>query len=200
MEMKKTIIRDASVKDLKHIAKIHKELFSDHYLGQFSVKIIKNFYSGFINKDVLFLVSETNGVISGFVVGGERKEINLSNSCFIKKNIPLYTFEIVFRPQTWKRSFEKLIKVFSQKSSSNENLGNSKSFTLLSIGVSRLYQGKGVAKLLVAEFDQRIKKHTNQYSLSVKDANLQALRFYEKTGFVLLKVESNESLRLIKEV
>lgn len=81
--MGKTIIRVANVKDLKHIAKIHKELFSDHYLGQFSVKIIRNFYSGFINKDVLFLVSETNGVISGFVVGGERKEVNLSNTAFI---------------------------------------------------------------------------------------------------------------------
>lgn len=98
------------------------------------------------------------------------------------------------------RSFEKLIKVFSQKSSSKENLDYIKSYTLLSIGVSRIYQGKGVAKLLVTEFDLRIKKQTDKYSLSVKDTNLQALRFYEKNGFTLLKGENNESLRLIKKV
>ena len=82
--MNKTIIKDAGLDDLKYVAKIHKEIFHDHYLGQFSETLIEKFYQVFIHSDIIFLVSETNGVVNGFVLGGESKKINYCKSSFIK--------------------------------------------------------------------------------------------------------------------
>lgn len=181
--MSNTKVRLANKNDLKYIANIHKQQFSSHFLGQFSVKLLERFYECFFDYDTIFIVSETDGIVSGFIVGGKLSMINLCTSLFIKKNIPLYLREIIMRPSTWRKSCRKFINVITGKGPSKESLDYVMEYTLLSIAVSSDFQGKNVAKDLIVYFDELMKKYSNKYFLSVMDSNSRAIRFYEKMGF-----------------
>lgn len=64
------MIRQATIEDLPVIARIHKENFGDHYLGQFSEKLIAAFYECFVGMES-FIVQESNSCdIQGFILGG----------------------------------------------------------------------------------------------------------------------------------
>ena len=62
-------IRTAKIEDVTKIAEIHKKQFANHFLGHYSTEVIGKFYMNFLNQSI-FLVSEENGIINGFVMGG----------------------------------------------------------------------------------------------------------------------------------
>lgn len=197
--MRESIIRNALATDLTDVAEIHKNQFSDHYLGQFSIELLRLFYSGFLNRDIIFLVSEVDGRVCGFVVGGNLKSINRCSSIFIKDNISLYTREIFLRPHTWVKSLKKLFNLLFRKNVPAESLDYIMEYTLLSISVCPSFQGKGIAGQLVTAFDSNMKEYSDEYFLSVKDTNARAISFYEKNGFVKERHFSGE-VQLIKKI
>lgn len=176
--------RISNIKDLSFVAKIHKEQFPTHYLGQFSISFLEFFYKNLLNDGHLFLVAEENGQIVGFVLGGEWKKISESLSAFMKKNIVRSLIESLIRPKTWKKSIQKFLSLFSRREGDPHNLDNIEQFTLLSIATGKKVQGKGIGSGLVSAFNEEIIKKTDRYYLSVQDTNDRAINFYKKLGFV----------------
>jgi ribosomal protein S18 acetylase RimI-like enzyme len=195
----RTIVRRATKSDLKDVAKIHKLQFKTHYLGNFSERLLYHFYESLLCQDLIFIVSETDGCVSGFVVGGSLSKINECTSSFIRQNISIYFFEILFRPRTWKKSCEKLLNIIFRKVPPKQSLDCVMEYTLLSIAVSPTVQGHNIASFLISQFDKLMGQFSSCYFLSVKKDNLRALRFYHKNGF-MEKVFLNDEVQLTKEV
>ena len=199
MIQKGTYIRPAVIEDLKFVASIHKQQFSTHYLGQFSTILLERFYESLLRDEIIFVVSETEGQVSGFVVGGKLSEINKYTSQFIKNNIPLYVSEILIHPQTWINSCKKFARIIFKCTPPACSLDNTMDYTLLSIAVSPCVQGKHIANHLVEGFEHVLKKYSDEYFLSVKDNNFRALRFYQKMGLIE-KVRFNKEIQLTKQI
>lgn len=177
-------VRIVKENDLAQIAKIHKQQLADHYLGNFSEKLLLKFYESFYNdKDIVFIVYEDQIGIRGFIVGGNLHRINNASSYFIKNNIPLYGAEIIIRPKTWLKSINKLVNVVFKKKPNPVSLDAVMDYTLLSIAVSKDAQGLGVASKMIDKFDEIMKEKSEDYFLSVHDTNDRALGFYYKKGF-----------------
>ena len=64
--------------DLLQVAQIHKAQFPTHYLGQFSISLLRAFYKNLLDDGHVFVVAEENGEVFGFVLGGEWKKISES--------------------------------------------------------------------------------------------------------------------------
>lgn len=180
------IVRKAIYDDLIYVAQIHKQQFSNHYLGKFSVKLLLKFYECFFyDKDLIFIVYEKNSKVQGFIVGGDLKKINNASSSFIKNNIPMYALEILFNPNTWVKSVQKLFKIVAGNKPSEKSLDATMGYTLLSIAVSKEAQGTGAASKMIDHFDELMLPISNEYFLSVHDTNDRAMSFYQKKGFTL---------------
>lgn len=192
-------IRLATKSDLTEVAEIHKKQFSDHYLGQFSVKLLERFYNCFFSQDTIFIVSEANGVINGFIVGGKLSLINECTSLFIKNNIILYISEIFFRPHTWIKSVKKFFDIILRRKVQCESLDATMDFTLLSIAVAPNYLGRNVAKSMILYFDEIMSNYTDAYFLSVRENNIRAIKFYLKMGFKIERCFDGEC-QLIKKI
>lgn len=77
----------ATRKDLKVIAKIHKESYpEDHFLNELSIYLIKSYYESFLKYPCIFLVAVKNGKICGFVLGGRRDILIRAKNDFIREN------------------------------------------------------------------------------------------------------------------
>lgn len=193
------IYRKTTDADIKQIAQIHKEQFSTHYLGQFSLSLLEKFYKNLLDGGIIFLVSEEDGKILGFVLGGEWKKISEQLSLFMKRNIIRSLFESLVRPKTWSKSIQKFMSIFIKTESDSNNLDNKEKYTLLSISISKGAQGKGIGSGLVDSFNREMAKNSDRYYLSVQDTNEIAIRFYKKKGFVEAYAFPGE-IQMIKEL
>lgn len=176
--------RLARESDLHEVARIHKDQFPTHYLGQFSTSLLETFYRNLLDAGYVFVVAVKEETVIGFVLGGEWKKISRSLSLFMKHNFIRSLGESVIRPKTWKKSILKVVSLFGNKVSDPNNLDNLEKFTLLSIATSKQSQGKGIGRGLISAFDTEMKKIANRYYLSVQDTNFNAIKFYKKNGFV----------------
>jgi len=196
-ESQTMLVRSATSSDLLAVARIHKSQFSTHFLGQYSKGLLARFYEAFLGRSV-FLVHESNQCVNGFVLGGDKHQLQACKTLFIRSNLIRCVWETVLRPRTWPRCISHLRMVsmmapdFSGESTSSAGPG---SFSLLSIAVSREAVGTGVAKALVAAFERELSSKTAEYYLSVDKRNSRALAFYFKLGFQQT-AESGQSLVL----
>ncbi len=180
-------IRPVKKEDILAISKIHKEIFKDHYLGNFSIRILSQFYKSFISVDTIFLVSVdfTNLTINGFVLGGSSDQLFEARKNFINDSIFRFLFEIMIKPNIWIDSLTRLCHK-NQRNKSNI------AFRLLSIGIDPSSQGHGVAMKLVEAFDEiAYDLKVNEYGLSVHSTNLRAINFYTKMGFQIESKKPN---------
>lgn len=177
--------RNVNDKDLWQIAKIHKEQFPDHYLGKFSVSLLYKFYKNLYVGNFIFLVAEDNKQIVGFVLGGDLQLILGKLNDFVRRYYSHYIFEILVRPNVWKDSFIKFWNRFIKKPTGEYNLDDIEKYTILSIATSKAMQGKGLGCGLIKAFEIELLPYGNRYMISVRETNDNAIRFYEKNGFVV---------------
>lgn len=65
-------------------------------------------------------------------------------------------------------------------------------FTLMDIGVSPCFQGKGIATKLLAKFIEYGEQHNAEnLFLEVRESNTRAIALYEKAGFIEMSVRKN---------
>lgn len=180
--MEKDIIRPIRPDDLPQIAQIHKEMFFDHFLGKYSLCTIQSYYREFI-RDCVFLVSEEDEIINGFVLGGMSQDLNRAKAVFVKKYRLLYLFDTAIRPWVYMDALARIKTLFAIREQGNGKVSND-SIRLLSIAVSLDAQGSGVATKLVRSFEEAISPWKS-YGLSVLSHNLRAQAFYQKNGFII---------------
>ena len=195
-------VRSAIKADLRSVATIHKSQFESHFLGQYSAKLLENFYGSLLGK-APFLVHETSEGVNGFLVGGSSETISACKTAFLHRNFLLCLWETLLRPRLWLASWRRgirhtapllAIRGGSKKTSPLYQI------SILSIAVSKQAMGTGVAAKLIDAFERAIQgNHVDHYGLSVMKKNLCACRFYEKTGFEVIE-DNGISLVLRKKL
>ncbi|MCG2684279.1 MAG: hypothetical protein L6306_11785, partial [Planctomycetales bacterium] len=93
-------IRNAEDRDLPVIAAIHKSQFWDHFLGQYSRRLLVRFYGSFLGKSV-FIVHESADGVDGFVLGGASAQMAACSARFVRSNLPRCLWETLMRPRLW---------------------------------------------------------------------------------------------------
>lgn len=195
------MIRKAVNKDLSEIAKIHKDNFRDHYLGNFSEKLISYFYESFIGLDS-FIVSDSESGIQGFILGGGNVELNSRKNLFVNKYPLRYLSEIMMHPRTWYASIVKFADLLKSKliyrKSGSHPIQSKETFSLLSIAVAKCCQQKGVATEMFKYFESLCP--LDSFRLTVHSNNLKAIGFYEKMGMFCFSVSDKNSKGYCKVV
>ncbi len=145
-------------------------------------------YTEYLAKDNPFLVAEDQNKIIGFCMGYFYTSDAMSN--FYRK----YRWQFVRRtctlllqgnPLAWKKVLSALTKPLHKEEAGVQITQdiNPPSASLLSIGVLPEYQGKGVSRMLVTEYEQLLRKHgVKAYTLSTWPKNERAIAFYKKMG------------------
>ncbi|MCE5286406.1 MAG: GNAT family N-acetyltransferase [Pelosinus sp.] len=182
--MSNLIIRSVQSSDIPAIAALHKRMFSTHFLGQYSESLILAFYREFVDSST-FLVSDLDGKICGFVLGGYDSNLAVSKNNFLRNKRAKYIIESITKPKIYQEGLKRLLLLlWNQGYSYTPSVAK---YRLLSIAVSPAVQGKGIAASLVKHFEKKIPLDTEIYGLSVKSSNKRAIAFYEKLGFELEK-------------
>lgn len=179
-------IRKAVQSDIVDVARVHKERFSDHFLGKFPRKIIERYYWPYVADDnILFIVHlDENNKVDGFVMGGFSQDIKEAASNFIRHNLLLLMGVIVITPKVWKDVFDRL-KFLFRKDERLKNEVEKSDIRLLSIAVAKEKEGKGISTSLVKNFEKGVENiGGKRYGLSVHDNNIHALNFYRKMGLI----------------
>jgi len=184
--MEDVMIRPATIKDMLEIAYIHKNVFSDHFIGMLPKYLISRFYQCYLKEENIFLVKTDEAhTISGFILGGYSSMLDKCKGNFIKENIFSLVFSIIVTPKIYPLFFKRLKKHNEFKSSIP--------FSLLSIGVQEAFKGKGIAQQLILQFEKTLRaQNIYYYGLSVYRNNGRAINFYKKCNFW----EEGESDRL----
>lgn len=190
------MIRTAKVEDMEEIAMLHIESFSGHFLPKLGVELLSKFYKEFLTNDNVFLVhTDDNNKITGFILGTPSSAIGRKK--FVRNNIFKLTLKVIglcikFDKDTLQR-VKGLKKLISTKANDNNKEVVNKSvdenlLTRLSTCVSNRYKGKGIAKLLVEEFEKKLLEvGYSGYKLTVQKKNSRAIGFNEKLGMNIYK-------------
>lgn len=179
-------IVNAKFEDLPQIATIHKERFSDHFLGHFNKKLIARYYSYFIKNNAIFLVHiNTQNTIDGFVMGGKSSILSVAISNFVHRNLLLIGLKIIITPSLWKYAIHRIKTILHKYHKSKGNVVKVPDTRLLSIAVTKNVEGAGISILLVDNFEEHVKNkiREDKYGLSVHLNNSRAINFYKKNGF-----------------
>ncbi len=192
--------RKVCVDDLSEISILHRSLFKDHYLGKFTLNFIRRFYSCYLTRNIIFLIAESeDNKVVGFVMGGKSSILAECMNQFMRKFFFQYLVEVIVKPSLWLYTLKRILILFRNKIKRDSKLDRTLTWGLLSIGIDKQYQGKGVAKKLLIEFELALPLDISKYILSVKEDNKKAIAFYNKNGFVL-KTRKRDGLYLEKEI
>ncbi len=173
-------VRKASAQDMGQVASIHKQQFDDHFLGQYSVATLQRFYHT-LATDTLFFVAESDGQVTGFVVGGPGEVLQERRGEFLRAHRRRLILETALRPSIWWQAATRAVGLArrGRDSSDRHPAGDVR---LLSIAVAETAKGRGIAGRLVAAFEAGLPAGQS-YGLSVHEVNERAIGFYRKVGF-----------------
>lgn len=182
-------IRAAEARDLRAVAAIHKTQFADHFLAQYSRRLLERYYEPFLGKSV-FLVHDAAAGIDGFVLGGKPEQVGVCRADFLRGNLPRCLVETLVHPRLWWEAFRRGISnLLASRSHPDQPTEPAAppSADLLSIAVSPAAIGTGIGAMLIDAFEQAIRDTScADYGLCVLKTNGRAVRFYEKMGFQIV--------------
>lgn len=174
------LIRLAKKNDARYISNIHKEEISQGFLSSLPLSFLAKLYEEIIQSGVC-VVAETQGRVVGFVAG----TCNL-NALF--RSFLLHAFfpaVFILLPQIF--SFRKLKGIFEalRYPSRNSDLPQAE---LLMIAVHKEFQSQGVARSMLKEFIEQMRKRgVKEFRVMVGKDLLSAIRLYESSGFQFVK-------------
>lgn len=196
-------IRKATLNDVNAIVEIHLDAFKGFFLTSLGKAFLRFYYSCFIkNKETVTMVAEESNVIYGF--SASSKFSKGFNSRLIKSN--LFAFGLLSLKMLFSRpcSLLRLVRNLTKK---GEGVNDNEDYAeLYSIGVSKIAQGKGVGKKLLAASELVMKEEGVVYvSLTTDyDNNNKAVGFYNSMGYKTLyefiTYPNRKMYRLIKKL
>jgi len=181
--MKQTpTLRKVKVEDYKKLAKIHKAAFPGFFLTSLGVGFLNTYYLYSLKTEgsVACCVVKDNNEILGFAVGcleakGFHKKVFLKSPlAFIGSLLRSFFANPKIIIRLWRNLEKKASKDDDKKYSE-----------LLSIAVSPENKSKGIGKILLAGFEDEIKKLKGKKIALTTDlsANESVISFYEKNGY-----------------
>jgi ribosomal protein S18 acetylase RimI-like enzyme len=174
-------VRRTCASDLDRIARLHRAQFADHLLGCLPEPLLIEFYRA-LSVDTIFLIAEIDGSIGGFVLGGEEVVLHRNRRVFMRSNRWRIIGAVIVHPSLWQHVWKRAVALGRTFGSANR-FPSAASMRLLSIAVSEVSKGRGVAETLIQAFEASLVADVH-YGLSVHADNMRAIGFYQKCGFV----------------
>ena len=148
-------IRKAKTSDVDSIVAIHNQAFPDFFLTTLGNRFLRLYYKCMCNsRDAVTLCAIDEGTLVGF--SSTALKSAGFNTKLIKQNSVIFVMEAIKLLFTKPTALVRLVKNFTKKSSDMEDNGDYAE--LFSIGVSPLYQGKGVGSLLLSRNERMIRE------------------------------------------
>ena len=173
-------IREINKNDIPGISVLHKKIFDKSYFSvHYPLKLLNKYFESLLSANKYnYIVEDDNNEPIGFVIGGYRTQSAVDD--FMKKNSRGVLFCMIKYPKFIFIGIGKLIrKFYSKKIKSKAEL------RLFLIGVNPETNKKGAGSLLISAFEGAlIKDNIDLYGLYVRRDNPNAIRFYERKGFV----------------
>lgn len=211
------IIETTQISDLNRIAECHKSAFPHSLSSKMGNLFMKKMLSWYIvdQRGVLFHVSENNKII-GYCGGIIIKKAGLPGAATSITQFCFKTFIFSFFLRPWLIFHSENVKRISfikrnlfLKMGLVKNKNNNSQFPLIPfqpswglvvIGVDSKFHGKGIGSVLLMEFERLAKlDKVQKISLSVKSTNIQAIKAYEKNGWIK-RSQNDDSLNMYKEL
>jgi len=161
-------------------------------------KVVEKYYHSYLNDENIFEIVRKDNQIVG--VNLVVKPYNNIRENFIRSNKPLLIYSIVkglitFKRPVWSKVFNLFKSVLVFSSDASENADNCKPYFILSIFVSEMFRGQGVAEMLLESCERQLKIMDEQeYKLTVRKENLSAIRFYDK---MLFKIDRDKGKEIV---
>lgn len=197
-------IRKIALIDIEDVVTIHNNAFPDFFLTLLGDHFLKLYYSSVLkSKDGILLgCYNQNNDLLGFCAGtmiSDKFNIKL-----IKSNLFSFLGIGVYLLFTNLGALKRLYLNLSKTNNSKEY--SSDYAELLSIGVAKTTQGKGIGKLLLSELERVIQVHGGQRLSLTTDflENTQAIKFYEsmkyKIYYDFVTYPNRKMYRMIKSL
>jgi len=190
-------VRSSSIEDLNKLSQCYINSFPDSLSSKLGSSYVKKMLSWYIENNNAFIFHiEDNGCCKGFI-GGSIENVNLYGSSSSMAQHAFYSgiLSLLIRPHLF---FSKKIRLkynflwknilYKTKRKSPTRKSNNKpvSLGLIVICVDPDWQGKGIGKVLLDEFDRKgYELDINRLHLSVSSSNSVAISFYKKNGWVV---------------
>lgn len=196
-------VKPASKKSIDEIVKVHTSAFPGFFLTQLGDNFLKLYYKSVLkSKAGILLVCIEQDEVVGFCAACTKSK-NF-NSKLIKENLCEYILEGIKLVFTKPKALMRLYNNMSKTSSDVEDKGEYAE--LMSIGVRKKIQNKGVGKALLKELEKILKcECIKQLSLTTDMTdNEKTLSFYSNYGFTsmyeFISYPSRKMFRMIKDI
>lgn len=176
------IIRDLNISDVPKIAEVHEKSFKDFFLTSLGKQFLETYYTASVNNNMSIGVGlfDNDGKLNGFATGtsqslGYHKTLLLENIFLFFKSLLFVSFN---RPKVIFRLFKNINKKSNKKD-------NKQYAELLSIAVLPNLKGSGYGKILLEEFEKKVKSHKAAKIALTTDFNDNdsVIKFYNKCGY-----------------
>lgn len=190
------MIKNASENDISNIIDLHINSFTaDHFSAVFSEGLLYKYFEKLLstNKYNFILYDDQSKRLLGYAIAGFNYKSAVND--FIKENVKQLIWVLIKNP---KFLTEKINEIYHRLFGSDyEPKVNCR---LYLIAVRDEFKGKGVAKKLIAHLEQDlIRDGENEYGLSVRKANKEAISFYTKNGYIV-ELENSKSIYYRKKL
>jgi len=189
------MIKKAEEKDISNIIQVHIDSFGkNHFSAVFSKSMLKRYFELLLSMNEFNFVyyEDDNNTLLGYIIAGYKSHIAVNN--FTKENYWYLIFTLIRNP---KFITEKVIELFNRKITKRKE--RKSKCRLYLIGVNKIYKGKGIGKTLVNHLEEELEKNgIISYGLSVRKDNTEAIKFYEKSGY-LVEYKDAKSIYYLKE-
>lgn len=203
-------------KDLKKIAECHRSAFPGSLSSKMGLSYLSKMLKWYLSDEKRFLfhieqdgkcIGYCGGMVSdgtqatGSASGMIQFSFNEAVKAFAKRPWLLFNKEFLSKSKLIRKNikskFKKKKKVTVKKTAAVKREPET---GLVVIGISKEHQGKGLGSVLLNEFEKKTKQlNIKKMSLTVRRSNQQAIRSYEKSGWIKGKLEG-ESLEMIKSI
>jgi ribosomal protein S18 acetylase RimI-like enzyme len=174
------IFRSPNKDESIQIAEIHKEEIKSGFLSTLNLQVLNIFYKSIIDskEGICIVALDEGGKVSGFISG----TTNIKKLYFnFFKNDFLYIVWLIAKEAVKPGVFKKFIELLfypSKKSKKNKA-------ELLTIAVKNNFQGQGLAGQILERFVAEMKKkNVVSFNVVVGKDLINAIKFYEKSGFL----------------
>lgn len=175
-------IRDLNISDVPKIAEVHEKSFREFFLTSLGRNFLEVYYSSCINNDNTIGIGlfDNEGNLHGFATGsiqslGYHKALLLQNTFLFFKSL---LFVSLRRPKV----IFRLAKNINKKSN---KIDDKQYAELLSIAILPNLKGSGYGKVLLEEFEKKVKSRSASKIALTTDYNDNdsVIKFYNKCGY-----------------
>ena len=194
-------IRDLEINDVPKITNVHDIAFKGFFLTSLGKRFLETYYTASVNSSTSIGIGifDSDGNLNGFASGtfqsaGFHQTLLLQNAFLFFKSLLII---LLRRPQ----DIIRLIKNINKKSN---KIDDKQYAELLSIAILPSLKGLGYGKVLLEEFENKVKLYkVSKIALTTDfNDNDSVIKFYKKCGYEVyyqfLAFPNREMLKMIK--